>query len=159
MCSVSIHPSHSHSALLFHMSPCGNRKTVHQETKRRSLQKGTVNVRTDIDLDVCTVGRWAGRNTPYIAPLWGKLNINSSFSEPITRVNESEGEGNLLWLLPKLCLIGLLIWLVPSQPDSATSIFEELMYTGKVAKVSRLLTTELHIHYMYNWKWIWSDFH
>lgn len=50
--------------------------------------------------------------------------------------------------------MGLLNWLVLCQPDSLTSIFEELMYTGRVAKVSRLATPELHIHYMYNWNWI-----
>lgn len=61
---------------------------------------------------------------------------------------------NFLDSFPNLCLMGLLNWLVPSQPDTVTSIYEELMYTRRVAKVSRLVTPEFHIHYMYNWNWI-----
>lgn len=52
------------------------------------------------------------------------------------------------------CLMGLLNRLVLSQRDSVTSILVELTYTGRVAKVSTLVTPELRLHYMYNWNWI-----
>lgn len=149
MCSVCKHPSQSHRVLLFHMSPCvfghGSRKQCIKEKKKK----------THNTPDGCTVGWWTGRNTPYIQPLWRKLNINISVSESIT--------SGWKWVLRKTCLIpsqtvfdGLI---KSSLPDSMTSIFEELMYTGRVAKVSRLVTPELHIHYMHNWNWIWLNFH
>lgn len=90
------------------------------------------------------------RNSPYI-----QLNINISVSESITP--------GWKWGLRETCpfpsqtVFDGLIKL--SLPDSMTSIFEELMYTEKVAKVSRLVTPELHIHYMHNWNWIWLNFH
>lgn len=69
-------------------------------------------------------------------------------------MDESEEQRKLIGLPPKVCLMGLSNRLVPGQNESMTSIFEDFMYTQSVAKVSRPVTPELHIHYMYNWNWI-----
>lgn len=48
--------------------------------------------------------------------------------------------------LPNLCLMGLLNWLLPSQFNSMTSIFEQLIYTERGAK---LVTPKFHNHYIH----------
>lgn len=55
----------------------------------------------------------------------------------------------------KPCLMGALK-LAGAEPARQRDLhFEELMYTGRVAKVFQgLVTPELHIHYMHNWNWI-----
>lgn len=158
MSSVSKHPTHKQPwNIIFSTNlKCIQPRELADDAseKKRQCQQSSILKRWQTSLQMAAQFSDEEKNTLSTSNLYGEAKYKHWLLRGNYKQMKVQMKANLAEFLPlplKAPFDGILNWLVPNQFNSMTSIFEQLMYTVKVA---RLVTPELHNQYVYNWNWI-----